>query len=973
VIRLRFAPLVAALISGSALLLVTTRDARAIGQATGRVTGTVTEAQTQAPVPGADVTLTGGSGVRKKTKTGEDGSYTIDFVPPGVYDLLLTYEGMKPIKRKVEVNPDQASTMNIAWSAEATQEETMEVHEERHLTNPDSPQTGQIYSTSRTNQLPMGRSYQSVASQIPGVTAGGGNPNVKGARANNNRFLVNGLDTTDPTTNTFAANYQQDSLDSVQVITGGFEAKYNALGSVINVQTKRGTNDFHGAVSGYWAPSDFVGYDTYGPQTWDGEKPWDYSKERPEQGSYSVNLSAQGPILKDHIFFNVGLEYQRQTAAQPAGPPRFIQAPPRVFQSIKPRLGVTFVPVDEHRIHVEGSADPTTIDYNNNGGASANASTPYSQGYQNQGGYIGTVEWSWLASKHVATKVLLGYSEFGINVGPQGLRGIESKDLINGVPYSFNRAAHSNATDGTAWFNTGSHTVTTRRRYQADASVTVTGEAGGHHEAEFGVQTAYLEQRLEVSNSGGLGGPDTLTGYGVTYADSQGGPLDTGLCDMDPGINPGVVDGNYTGTGCFRRTFRRNYASHQSGNTFGVYLQDRWKPKKWLTLLPGIRADVGTVRATDSNVALTAAGFGPRMSVMGDVTNDGKTILQVSYGRTTEMPSLTAVSQYDTSRRAYSMTESYNATSRRFEFLSTAGGPQGTRFNLRRTAATADEFLLSGRRELGEGVMARVDYTYRYLQNQFEGMEVNAIMDPTGTRTLGYVNGNPNRVTEYGYNPKSKSEYSGLDLILETHLKNFEVQGGYTLSWSWGPSGTGLFDNPRFAPFYYSYQGVDRRHAIKTSTTYSIHGLSIGMILNWLSGSANAKGYSAATDEAGAYGIVRAPIGYEPGAYYNTGTGNPGQLGTYSDVRSWTAFRDPDVLSTSVLIGYDFHELVEDHVYKEYPKSHHLVLNVSISNLLALTTSGVSGGEGAPNSNQFGVATGRLAPRSFTLGLRYDF
>ena len=463
------------------------------------------------------------------------------------------------------VEPDRTATVDVTWSAEALEAETIVIQEERHLTSPDSPMTGQIYSIQRTNQLPMARQYQSVAAQIPGVTVGGSNPNVKGARSNNNRYLVNGLDTTDPTTNTFSANFQQDSLETVSVTTGGFEAKYNALGSIIAVQSRRGTNEFHGAASAYWAPQAFIDYQTYGSQLYNHEKPWDYSSERPEQGSYQANLTAQGPILKDRIFFNAGIQYSRSTQVQPAGPPRFIQAPPRVFQSVYLTGGLTFVPVESHRIHIEGFADPTTIDYENNATTAANSTTPYSQAGRYQGGPRFTAEWAWQASNHVATKVMVGYQSNVLNVGPQGLRGIADKDLINGVPYSWYRAAHTNGDDGTTWFNTLSHNVTTRRRYQADASVTVTGEAGGRHEAEFGVQTAWFEQRLAVSYTGGSGGPDDVNGYGISYSDGGGGPLDTRFCDVDPAVNPGVANGNYTGIGCLTRTFRRNYAAHQSG------------------------------------------------------------------------------------------------------------------------------------------------------------------------------------------------------------------------------------------------------------------------------------------------------------------------------------------------------------------------------------------------------------------------
>src|SRR5262249_38043299 len=180
-------------------------------------------------------------------------------IPPGTYDLVVSYEGMKPIKRKVVVNADAATPVNIVWSAEAEKEETTVVQEERHLTNPDSSMTGQTYSTERQNQLPLARQYQAIPGQIPGVVAASTtNPNVKGARSNNNKYLVNGLDVTDPVNNTSAAQFQQDALEAVQVSTGGFEAKYNALGAIVAVRTKRGTNEDHGSDTAHLGPAQGV-------------------------------------------------------------------------------------------------------------------------------------------------------------------------------------------------------------------------------------------------------------------------------------------------------------------------------------------------------------------------------------------------------------------------------------------------------------------------------------------------------------------------------------------------------------------------------------------------------------------------------------------------------------------------------------------------------------------------------------------
>ena len=140
-----------------------------------------------------------------------------------------------------------------------------------------------------------------------------------------------------------------------------------------------------------------------------------------------------------------------------------------------------------------------------------------------------------------------------------------------------------------------------------------------------------------------------------------------------------------------------------------------------------------------------------------------------------------------------------------------------------------------------------------------------------------------------------------------------------------------------------------------------LDGFVLGLIVNWRSGVALTKQYNA--NESG-YAIRRAPVGYEPGTYYNTGTGNPGQQGSYSDVRSITEFRSPDLFTVNIMLTFDFYKLIRQH----------LQANVQVNNAFALeTASSVSATDGSPNSNQFGLASGRMGFRTLTLGLRYEF
>src|SRR5687767_8233444 len=63
------------------------KAAYAVGEQSGRVKGTVIEAQTQAPVPGAQVKITGKNliGNARIVTTGDDGTFQVYELPPGPY------------------------------------------------------------------------------------------------------------------------------------------------------------------------------------------------------------------------------------------------------------------------------------------------------------------------------------------------------------------------------------------------------------------------------------------------------------------------------------------------------------------------------------------------------------------------------------------------------------------------------------------------------------------------------------------------------------------------------------------------------------------------------------------------------------------------------------------------------------------------------------------------------------------------
>ena len=129
-----------------------------------------------------------------------------------------------------------------------------------------------------------------------------------------------------------------------------------------------------------------------------------------------------------------------------------------------------------------------------------------------------------------------------------------------------------------------------------------------------------------------------------------------------------------TGLGCFQRQDAPAFDNHQWGLGAGVYLQDRWKPWKRLTILPGIRFDWGVTRNSVGQTVSNLFGFGPRLGGVWDLTGDSKTIFSAFYGRSNETLSLLAAVNADVSATVSTM--QWNPATNKFELLDAVGRPR---------------------------------------------------------------------------------------------------------------------------------------------------------------------------------------------------------------------------------------------------------------------------------------------------------
>jgi hypothetical protein len=964
-----------------AMLIAFPQLAFAAGEEVGRIVGKVFEEQTGAPVPGAQITVTGTNliGPPRTTTTADDGTYEVPNLPQGPYDVEVSYSGVKPIKRRILVRPSEAAPLDIAWSAELAAVETTVVQEERHLTKPDTAIAGATFSMEKQNLLPVPRQYQSVVTQAPGVNENAsGNPRVKGGNDRNNRVLIDGLDTNDPVTSTFSANINQESLAAVQVITSGLEAKYNALGSIINLITNSGSDDLHFNVSFYSRPKQLQTFQTSGAagRTFEGARIFDTTPQ-PASNVYQGNFNIGGPIIKHQLWYQFGVELDYSTTVQPAGPPLNKQAPLRVFQDIYPQGKLTWAPSSQHKLMIEALGDPTYIDYEANNGTSANNTEPIAAQGRFQGGYKVLGEWDYFINQNVDFKLLGGYSYNALDVGPQGyVRSVDSK---YGTYPGFDAPQHINTTDLTFWRNTQLEQVTKRNRFQLDGALAWRGRTGEMtHEAEVGFQTNYTYHNFNDSFTGKNGPIAVTRPNGVPGGDQfqdSGFTLNNGLCNADPtlpGYDPTAAN---FGQGCNVLVHTDDFTSVQRGYKIGLYVQDRWKPTSWLTLIPGIRWDINRVWAPfgvpdDSKRTLVingrtihtddyqlANGFGPRFSAIVDLTRDQKTIFQASYGRATEELYLTTINGTDTSYKGLATTYLWDQPSKTFQKLQGTNPSNVLVDSSGRTFPHVDELFFRLSREVFRNTVLEVDYTYRYFQNLLEQVETNRIWDPSGSRVAGWSDPtHQNAVFVYTNDDRNWEKYSGFDFIFESRpTPNLDFYGSYTLSWTWGPgyqenAGTlGQFYNTRQQQLFTGWNpNSDVRHIIKTQTTYTLHGFVSGITVNWRSGFALAKQYPTVAPITNNTRF-RSPFGTDPSAN--------------NDIHQWTEFRLPDLFTVNLLVGYDFYELTRQHV----------LITVQMENLFNnFTPTGISGIETAPPSN-FGQVNARPIPFRTQLGIRYTY
>jgi hypothetical protein len=207
-----------------------------------------------AVLPGVTVEAKSAGGQTFTSVTDSNGIYRFPTLDPGRYELTATLSGFNTTKSApVFLLVGQLLKVDLAMPVAGVTESVQVTAE--------SPTIDVKQATAATNiraeeidRLPKGRDFQSLVTLAPGANQEGrsGGLSIDGASAAENKFYVDGIDSTNLRTGVAATTFLPDFIQEVQIKSSGYAAEFGgATGGVVSVISKSGTNQFRGEAGFY--------------------------------------------------------------------------------------------------------------------------------------------------------------------------------------------------------------------------------------------------------------------------------------------------------------------------------------------------------------------------------------------------------------------------------------------------------------------------------------------------------------------------------------------------------------------------------------------------------------------------------------------------------------------------------------------------------------------------------------------------
>jgi hypothetical protein len=285
----------------------------------GSVFGTVTD-KTGAVVPGATITVTDeAKGTVETAVSNDSGEFNVGHLVPDVYDVKVEVKGFKSFVTKgIAVQADTSPRIDVAMEVSGGGAETITVDADSvPVLKTDRADVSTVFNSQEVNDLPIGdQNFTNLQLLLPGAQllgwshAADENPQaskqiqIDGQAFGGVAYELDGTDNQDPILGIVVVNPSMDSITETKITTQNFDAELGkAVSAVMAVQTKSGSNSFHGSAYDFRTSNAFLAREPFSQGT---------QAAVPAGLKNKFGGSVGGRLIKDRFFFFGSYEGQRQ-------------------------------------------------------------------------------------------------------------------------------------------------------------------------------------------------------------------------------------------------------------------------------------------------------------------------------------------------------------------------------------------------------------------------------------------------------------------------------------------------------------------------------------------------------------------------------------------------------------------------------------------------------------------------------------
>jgi hypothetical protein len=554
-----------------------------------------------------------------------DGRYRAGSLPVGVYKVSVLRNGQTVDSRDtVQVNVGTGTEVSFGAGAAAggpakNLEGVSVVASAVPAIDVSSVDTRTVLNAEQLRRLPLPQTVNAAVLLAPGAVNAdaryGNAVSLGGSSAAENQYYVNGFPVTNPLTGLGATTLPFNSIEQEQVFTGGYGAEYGrSTGGVVNIVTKRGTNEWKGGLQVLYTPAGLRETErpTYRPG--DGAQVTGRDKHSAKLWETTYAAYLGGALIKDKLFFfgaAEAIKSENNTYTLSKNTTRSYNTNKTNRWLAKVDWNIT----DNHIIELTGLSDT----------ASTYADQFVYDGVHDiQYGHKG-----WRSQKNQGTA---GSSPGGqVYVGRY--TGYITDNLTVDALYGKERTDHVDLTSGSSctYFQDNRDSVPPSQRLQGcniSSGIAAPGaydETNGWHlNVEYRLGDHDLRAGVDHYNVTSLNGSDTSGGVGWFYYDNPpSGVIESrGNLVVPPG-HTGIVE---------RYVFRA--IGQAKVKQEAQYLEDHWQiTDRWLAYL-GLRNEQFENLNADNDVfAKQRHQLAPRLGLSWDVMGDSSLKIYANAGR----------------------------------------------------------------------------------------------------------------------------------------------------------------------------------------------------------------------------------------------------------------------------------------------------------------------------------------------------